>query len=153
MDKRTQFKTSLTEAMKAKDEIRVSTLRLVMAALKDKDIEARGQGNPDGISEPQILSLLQNMLKQRKESSATYRSANRADLADREDAEIKIIQEFMPQQMSDAEAQQAIEKLIAETGAAGVKDMGKVMGELKNRYAGQMDMGKASGLIKQKLAG
>ena len=153
MDKRTQFKTALTEAMKAKDEVRVGTLRLIMAALKDKDIEARGQGNADGIGEPQILSLLQNMLKQRKESSDTYRKANRADLADREDAEIKIIQEYMPQQMGDAEVQQVIEKLIAETGASGVKDMGKVMGELKNRYAGQMDMGKASGLIKQKLAG
>ena len=153
MDLRTQFKTKLVDAMKAKEQVRVGTLRLIQAALKDKDIEARVTGNQDGIAEPAILSLLQNMARQRKESSATYRDAGRADLADREDAETAIIEEFLPAQMEDAAVQTVIEKLIAETGAAGVKDMGKVMGALKERYAGQLDMGKASGVIKAKLSG
>jgi len=152
VSKREEFSVALKEALKAKDQVTMSTIRLITAALKDRDINARASGNMDGISEPEILSLLMSMVKQRQESSKTYRDANRADLADREDAEIKIIESFLPRQMSDAEAEQAVAKVITETGAAGIKDMGKVMNELKTRYAGQMDMGKVGGVVKQKLS-
>jgi uncharacterized protein len=155
MDTRAKIKAALPEAMKAKDEVRTGTLRLILAALKDKDIEFRGSGKGEQIEEPAVLSLLQGMIKQRKESLDMYRKAARADLAEREEAEIRIIESYLPKQMGDAEAEVAavIEKIIKETGAKDVKDMGKVMGALKSGYAGQLDMGKASGLIKQKLAG
>jgi len=153
MDTRAKIKAALPEAMKAKDEVRTGTLRLILAAMKDKDIEFRGSGKGEQIAEPAVLSMLQGMIKQRKESLETYQKAGRADLADREAAEIKIIEGYLPQQMGDAEVSAVIEKIIAETGAKDVKDMGKVMGALKAGYAGQLDMGKASGMIKQKLAG
>ncbi len=153
MDTRAKIKAALPEAMKAKDEVRTGTLRLILAALKDKDIEFRGSGKGEQIAEPAILSMLQGMIKQRKESLDTYRKAGREDLAGREEAEIKIIESYLPQQMGDAEVAAVIEKIISETGAKDVKDMGKVMGALKAGYAGQLDMGKASGMIKQKLAG
>lgn len=152
MSKREEFSAAMKEALKSKDQIALSTVRLIAAALKDRDIAARSTGNTEGISEPEILSMLQSMIKQRQESSKTYRDANRADLADREDAEIIIINKFMPSQLSDADVGKAIESVITSIGAKDIKDMGKVMNELKAQYAGQMDMAKAGGVVKQKLS-
>ena len=148
---REQIKTKLIEAMKAKDEKATGTLRLINAAIKDKDIDARAKGNMDGIDDAGVLSLLQSMIKQRRESIDMYTKGGRTDLVSAEQAEIDIIQSFLPKQMSDEEIKAAIQGIIAETGASSIKDMGKVMGALKARYAGQLDMGKASGLIKTVL--
>lgn len=153
MSKREDFNSALKEALKAKDQVALSTIRLILAALKDRDISVRGHGNAEGVSESEILSMLQSMIKQRNESSKTYREAGRPELADREEAEIKVIEGFLPKQMDEDEVAKVIEELIAKTGASDIKDMGKVMAELKNRYAGQLDMGKAGGTVKQKLAG
>ncbi len=152
MSKRTEFKETLVAAMKAKDQMTVDTVRLINAKLKDKDIEARGAGNPDGIGEPEILSLLQGMVKQRQESADIYAKNNRPELAEKENAEIAVIERFLPKQMSEADIKAAIDALIAETGAKDIKDMGKVMGAMKTRYAGQMDMAKAGALVKERLA-
>ena len=152
MDKRGEFNAAMKEAMRNKDQIAVATIRLMLAALKDKDIVARGEGKVEGISDAEILSMLQSMIKQRKESSKTYAEAERFDLAEREEAEIKVIEQFLPQQLNEGEASKAIDTLIEEMDAHDIKDMGRVMAELKARYAGQMDMGKASGMVKQKLA-
>jgi len=148
---REQIKAKLVEAMKSKNEKATATLRLINAAIKDKDIEARSKGNMDGIDDAGILSLLQTMIKQRRESIAMYEKGGRSDLVAAEQGEIDIIQTFLPKQLSDEEVKAAIQTLITETGATSVKDMGKVMGALKARYAGQIDMGKASGLIKAAL--
>ena len=148
---REQIKSKLVEAMKSKDEKTTATLRLMNAAIKDKDIDARSKGNMDGIDDAGVLSLLQTMIKQRRESIAMYEKGGRADLVAAEQGEIDIIQSFLPKQMSDEEIKAAIQTIIAQTGAASIKDMGKVMGALKAKYAGQMDMGKASGLIKAAL--
>lgn len=148
---REQIKAKLIEAMKAKDEKTTGTLRLINAAIKDKDIDARSKGNMDGIDDSGVMSLLQSMIKQRRESIDMYVKGGRSDLAVGEQAEIDVIQSFLPKQMSDEEVMAAIRALIAEVGATSIKDMGKVMGALKAKYAGQMDMGKASGLIKAAL--
>ena len=148
---REQFMTSLKEAMKAGDKMRVSTLRLVQAAIKDKDIEARGIGKT--VSDDDILALLQKMVKQRQESLAIFEKEKREDLAAIERAEIDIITGFLPKQMDEPGVKAAIAAAISETGAAGMKDMGKVIGALKAKYSGQMDFGKASGLVKAALAG
>lgn len=144
---REQIKSKLIESMKAKDEKVTGTLRLINAAIKDKDIEARPKGITE-IDDTAILSLLQSMIKQRKESIDMYQKGGRADLAANEQSEIDVIQSFLPKQMTDEEIKSAIETIISETGASSVKDMGKVMGVLKSKYAGQLDMGKASALIK-----
>ena len=151
MDKREEFNAALKDALKNKDQTTLSTVRLITAALKDRDIAARGQGKADGIDEAEILSMLQSMIKQRQESAKTYCDAGREELAEREEAEIEVIQKFLPAQLSDDEVSEAIDKIISETGAADIKDMGKVMGALKAQYAGQIDMGKAGGLVKSKL--
>lgn len=148
---REQIKTKLIEAMKAKDEKVTGTLRLINAAIKDKDIEARPKGITDGIDDNAIMSLLQSMVKQRKESIDMYTKGGREDLASAEQEEINVIQMFLPQQMSEEETKNAIQQIITETGASSIKDMGKVMGLLKTRHAGSIDMGKASGLIKALL--
>ncbi|PWC35473.1 GatB/YqeY domain-containing protein [Azospirillum sp. TSO22-1] len=150
---RERFNEALKESMKAKDQRALSTVRMVLAKLKDKDIEARGKGVTTGIEEGEILAMLQGMVKQRQESIALYEQGGRQELADQEREEIQVIERFLPKQMSESEALEAIRAIIAETGAASVKDMGKVMAELRARYAGQMDFGKASGLIKQQLSG
>ena len=147
---RDRFMSDLKEAMKAGDKPRLGTIRLMQAALKDKDIEARGAGKGP-ISDDEILQLLQKMVKQRQESAKMYTDGGRPELAEQETAEIAVITAYLPKQMDEAEAKAAIAAVIAETGAAGVKDMGKVMGELKARFAGQMDFGKASPLVKQLL--
>lgn len=152
MEKREEFNTRLKEAVKSRDEIATSTIRLILAALKDRDITARGQGKADGVDESEVLSMLQSMVKQRKEAAKTYSDAGREDLADREEEEIKVIESFLPQQLDDTQMAQEIETIVGEIGAEGIKDMGKVMAELKSRFAGQIDMGKASNLVKEKLA-
>lgn len=149
MTKREEINNALKEAMKSKDEIKVSTLRMVNAAIKDRDIEARTSGKT--IDDSAVLSLLQSMVKQRRESLKAYEGAGRADLAGREAAEIAIIEGFMPTQMDEAAMTAAIDAIIKDTGASGVKDMGKVMNELKTRHAGQMDMAKAGAVVKARL--
>ena len=148
---REQINDSLKEAMKAKDQKRVNTLRLVNAALKDKDIAARTETSRDLLGDDEILSLLAKMIKQREDSIAAYVAGNRPELAQAEQDEIAIIRGFMPKQMSLDEAKVAIAAVIADVGAASIKDMGKVMAALKERYAGQMDFGKASGAVKEAL--
>ena len=141
---------ALKEALKAKNERAVSTLRMVNAALKNADIEARTTGKPLGDAE--VLSLLQKMIKQRQESVELYKKGGRDDLMKQEEEEIAVISAYLPKQMSDAEVAAAIDAAIAETGAAGMKDMGKVIAVLRGKYAGQMDFGKASGAVKAKLS-
>lgn len=146
---REKFTSELKAAMKAGDKRRVETVRMIMAALKDKDIEARGQGK--ALGEDDILALLQKMVKSRKESLEIYEKAGRDDLVAQEREEIEIIQGFLPKPLSEAEAEAAVAAAIDETKASSVKDMGKVIGLLKAKYAGRMDFAKASALVKQKL--
>lgn len=145
---REKIKTELVAAMKAKDEGKTSVLRLINSSIKDKDIAARPAGKTNGIGDDEILQLLQSMIKQRKESIELYEKGNRADLVAKEKAEIDVISSFLPAQMDDAAIEAAIKQVIQETGASSMKDMGKVMGSLRGKYAGQMDFGKASGMIK-----
>jgi len=152
MGLREQINDSLKEAMKARDQKRVGTLRLVNAALKDKDIAARTETSRELLGDEEILSLLAKMIKQREDSIAAYEAGNRPELAAAEKDEITIIRKFMPKQMSTDEAKAAIAEVIADVGAASMKDMGKVMGALKERFAGQMDFGKASGQVKDALS-
>jgi uncharacterized protein YqeY len=148
---RDKINDSVKVAMKAQDKPRLSTLRLMNAAIKNADIEAERTGKP--LSEDDLLSLLQKMIKQRQESVEIYDKGGRQELADQERGEIEVIKGFLPQQMSEAEAKAAIAQVIQETGAQGMKDMGKVMAALKQGYAGKMDFGKASGLVKGLLTG
>jgi uncharacterized protein YqeY len=150
---RERLNTELKEAMKAGASATVSTLRMVNAAIKDKDIAARPAGNADGIGEPEIMSLLQNMVKQRRESVAMYQQGNRADLVAKEEAEIAVIERYLPAQMDASAMAAAVDAAIAEAGATTIKDMGKVMGVLKGKYAGQMDFGAVGPLVKGKLGG
>ena len=150
---RDEIKNALVDAMKNKEQDKVNTLRLVQAAIKQKDIDARMKGITDGVDEAALLSLLQTMIKQRKESIEMYKQGNREDLVAHEQSEIDVIQAFLPKQMDEAAMTEAIKAVIAETGASSIKDMGKVMGALRAKYAGQMDFGAASGLIKTLLAG
>ena len=145
---REQIKSELVAAMKAKDEAKTSILRMINATIKDKDIAARPSGKMNGISDEEILGVLQSMIKQRKESIEMYEKGGRSDLVAKEKAEIDTIMSFLPAQMDEAQIKAAIQAAIAETGAVSIKDMGKVMGALKAKYAGQMDFGKASALIK-----
>jgi uncharacterized protein len=149
---RDDINKALIEAQKAKNERAVSTLRMVNSTLKNADIEARGSGKPP-LGDAETLSVLQKMIKQRQESVEMYKKGARADLVKQEEEEIAIISAYLPKQMSDAEMTAAIEVAIKETGAGGMKDMGKVIGALRGKYAGQMDFGKASGIVKAKLAG
>jgi len=151
MDKRSELNTAMKQAMRDKNQLALSTIRLINAALKDRDITARGNGKADGVDEAEILSMLQSMIKQRQESAKTYCDAGREELAEREEAEIEVIKSFLPQQLGEDEVKVAIQKTIEDTGAASIKDMGKVMGILKSQYAGQIDMGKAGGLVKELL--
>src|SRR5690606_469954 len=149
---RESIKQGLTEATKAQDKRRMATLRLIQAALKDRDIAGRTDGRDAGVSDAEILEVLSKMVKQRRESVGIYESAGRMELAQQENEEIKIIESFMPKQLSDEETAAAVEAVIAETGAASIKDMGRVMGELKKRHSGQMDFAKAGAIVKEKLA-
>ncbi|MBI3702021.1 MAG: GatB/YqeY domain-containing protein [Afipia sp.] len=149
---RDDINNAVKDAMKAKDERKLSTLRMVNSTLKNSDIEARGQGKPP-LSDEDILGVLQKMIKQRQESVELYVKGGRNELAEQEKQEIAIISAYLPKQMSDDEMKSAIAGAIKDTGAAGMKDMGKVIGALKGKYAGQMDFGKASGMVKAALSG
>ena len=138
-------------AMKARDQHKLSTLRLILAALKDRDIAARGNGQTDGVSDDDILQLLTKMVKQRRESIRFYEQGGRIDLAGREAEEIAIIETFLPRQLDDDEIAAAIAEVIDDVGAKGLKDMGPTMAALKQRYAGRMDFAKAGLLVKQRL--
>lgn len=149
---RAKITESLKEAMIAKNEAATQTIRMINSAIKQKDIDvARARGDQQ-IAEEEVLSLLQGLIKSRRESVALYQQGGRQDLVDKENAEIAIIEKFLPKQMSEDEAKAAIKSIVAATGAASIKDMGKVMAQLKTQYAGQMDMSKASALVKDVLS-
>ena len=144
---------STKDAMRSKDSLRVSTLRLVSAAIKDRDIAARSEDRCDGIEEAEILSLLSKMVKQREESAKTYEDNGRPELAERERSEIEIVREFMPKALSEDEMKTAIASIVEDTGATCLKDMGKIMGRLRSEFAGRLDMGKAGAIVKGHLGG
>ena len=149
---RDDINNAVKEAMKARDERKLSTLRMVNSTIKNADIEARGNGKPP-LSDADLLGVLQKMIKQRQEAAELYEKGGRAELVAQERDEIAVISAYLPKQMSDDDVKAAIAAAVAETGAAGMKDMGKVVGILKGKYAGQMDFGKASGLVKAALSG
>ena len=148
---RVRVNEALKEAMRAKDQARVGTLRMILAGVKDRDIAARPKGNTTGIDDGEILNLLRSMIKQRQEAIELYRQGGRQELADKESAEIAVIESFMPQQMAEDEMRAAVAAVIADTGAASIKDMGKVMAELRARHATTMDFAKAGPLVKVAL--
>ena len=148
---RENIAAAMKQALKNQDQAALGTMRLIMAALKDRDISARGNGNPDGISDDDILRLLQTMIKQRNESAKMYRDGDRPALADAEEAEIAIIKGFLPTQLNDEEMRAAIASAINQAEASSVKDMGQVMSDLKSNYAGQMDFSAASQEVKAAL--
>ncbi len=139
---------AMKDAMKAGDKARLSTIRLMQSAIKDKDIASRTDGRNDGVPDSDLLELFTKMVKQRRESAELYEKGERPDLVEKERAEIAVLEEFMPQQMDEAATKAAVEAVVAEVGATSVKDMGKVMGALKTKYAGQMDFGKAGAVVK-----
>jgi uncharacterized protein YqeY len=148
---RERLTQELKEAMKAKDAIRVSTLRLINAAIKDRDIAARSDDNVEGVSEADIRGILSKMIKQRQDSAEAYDEAGRIELAEQERAEIEVIRDFLPKPLSERDMEKAIQSAIAETGASSIRDMGRIMGFLKSKYQGQMDFGKAGAQVKQAL--
>ncbi|MFQ5467472.1 MAG: GatB/YqeY domain-containing protein [Kiloniellaceae bacterium] len=149
---RARLSEALKAAMKSKDQCAVSTLRLILAALKDREIAARVKGGAEGIGDDEILDLLQKMIRQRRDSIEMYRQGNRQDLVDKEEAEIAVIQVFLPEQIGEDAMEAAVGEVIDELEAKTIKDMGRVMGTLKERYAGCMDFAKASALVKQRLS-
>jgi uncharacterized protein len=153
MTLRSSFTDAMKEAMKAKDAPRLGAVRMAMAELKKRDIDARASGNMDGIADGEILAMLQKMIASRRDSIALYNQGGRPELAQAEAAEIAVLEGFLPQQMSAAEVEAAIEAAVAETGASSLKDMGKVMAIVKAKYTGQMDLGAASAAIKKRLGG
>lgn len=152
MGLRDRITTALKEAMKSKDAARLSTLRLITAAIKDRDIALRGEGREDGVTEPEIQAILAKMVKQRLESARTYEEAARLELAEGERAEIGVIEEFLPRQLSDAEINKAIDTAVVELGATSIRDMGRVMALLKERHTGQMDFAAVGGQVKARLS-
>ncbi|MDE0590098.1 GatB/YqeY domain-containing protein [Halocynthiibacter sp. C4] len=151
MDMRSRLTTSMKEAMKAKEAERLSTLRLINAAIKDRDIAMRGEGKDGGVGDDEVLGILGKMVKQRQESARAYEEGGRLELAEKERSEIAIIEEFLPRQLDEAETEKAVEKVISEVGAESIRDMGKVMGALKSKYTGQMDFGRVGPMVKDKL--
>lgn len=151
MDLRERIGAGLKEAMREKDAIRLSTLRLINAAIKDQDIAARGEGRSEAVDEAAVLAILGKMVKQRQESARAYEEGGRLELAERERAEIAVIEGFLPRQLSATEVTAAIDAAVAETGATGLRDMGRVMASLKARHAGQMDFGAVGAMIKARL--
>ena len=150
---RERIAQAMKDALKSKDQATLSTIRLIVAALKDRDIAARSDNNHDGILDDEILSMLQTMIKQRNESAKMYEDGGRPELADAEKAEIVLIQQFLPEQLSKGDIENAITEAIAQTNAASIKDMGKVMAHLKEQHAGQMDFSAASQMVKAALMG
>jgi uncharacterized protein YqeY len=149
---REQLSEALKDAMRAQEKRRTSTLRLILAAIKDRDIAGRENGSRDLVGDEEIMQLLQKMVRQRRESIETFEQGGRVELADQEREEIAIIESFLPRQMGEAEIAAAVEAVAAELGAHGLKDMGRVMAALRERYPGTMDFGKASGFAKQRLS-
>lgn len=151
------LRETLSEAMKTamreRDARATATIRMVLAAVKSADIEARPKGVTDGVSDEDIAGIMQKLIKQRRESATMYAQGGRQDLVDQENAEIEVIERFLPKQMDEAQMTAAIDALATELGAASIKDMGKMMAALKTKFAGQMDMAKAGGLVKQRLGG
>jgi len=148
---RTDLNEALKTAMKSRDQRAVSTLRMILATLKDRDIAARPKGVTDGIGEEEIVEMLHKMVRQRRESIELYEKGARPELVQQEQEEIGVIERFLPRQMTEAEMGEAVAAAVAETGATSIKDMGKIMGLLKQRFAGRMDFGKVGLLVKQKL--
>ncbi len=151
MTMRDKLSAALKDAMRAKEVDRLSTLRLIHAAIKDRDIAARGEGQDGPVSDDVILGLLGRMVKQRQESARAYEEGARLELAAKELAEIRIIEEYLPRQLTEAESAKALDAAIAEVGASTIRDMGKVMAALKARYTGQMDFGRVGPLVKERL--
>lgn len=152
MDMRHRISTALKDAMKSKEADRLSTLRLINAAIKDRDIALRGtDAETDGVSDDDILGILGKMVKQRQESARAYEEGGRLELAAKELSEIRIIEDFLPRQLSEAETAAIVDKAIATVGAESLRDMGKVMADLKSAYAGQMDFGKVGPMVKSRL--
>lgn len=151
MDMRTTISTALKEAMKAKDADRLSTLRLINAAIKDRDIAARTEGEDAQVNDDTVLAILGKMVKQRHESARAYEEGGRLELAEKEMNEIRIIEEYLPRQLDDAETDAAVAAAIAEVEATSIRDMGRVMAALKAKYTGQMDFGKVGPMVKSKL--
>ena len=152
MELRSRINTAMKQAMKDKSAERLSTIRLINAAIKDRDIAARTEGKENGVGDDEVLAILAKMTKQRQESAKTYEEAGRLDLSERELAEIKVIEEFLPRQLTDSEIQSAVSEAINEVGASSIRDMGKVMAALKSKYAGQMDFGVTGALVKNDLS-
>jgi hypothetical protein len=152
MDLRTRISNDLKQAMRDKAADRLSTLRLVNAAIKDKDIDARAEGNDDGVGEEAVLAILGKMAKQRLESARAYEEGGRLDLAERERAEIVVIEEFLPRQLDADETIAAVDAAVAEVGATSIRDMGKVVAMLKGKYTGQMDFGRVGPMLKDRLS-
>ena len=152
MELRSRINTAMKQAMKDKSAERLSTIRLINAAIKDRDIAARTEGKENGVGDDEVLAILAKMTKQRQESAKTYEEASRLDLSERELAEIKVIEEFLPRQLTDSEIQSAVSEAINEVGASSIRDMGKVMAALKSKYAGQMDFGATGVLVKNDLS-
>ena len=151
MDLRARINAALKDAMKAKEAERLSTLRLINAAIKDRDIAARGDGEDAAVNDDIVLSILGKMVKQRQESARAYEEGGRLELAEKEREEIRTIEEFLPRQLNEAEVETAVAEAIAEVDAASIRDMGKVMGALKARYTGQMDFGAVGPMVKARL--
>lgn len=150
---REKLTEAMKDAMRAKDQAALGTIRLILAKLKDVDIAARTEASREGVADDKILSMMQGMIKQRNESISLYEKGGRADLAEKEKAEIAVIERFLPQQMDESAVEAAVREAIAAAGATSVKDMGGVMAALKGKYAGQMDFAKASAAVKKALAG
>ena len=151
MDMRSRLNEALKTAMKQKEAQRLSTLRLINAAIKDRDIALRGEGKDDEVSDDEILAILGKMVKQRQESARAYEEGGRLELAEKELAEVEIIEEFLPRQLSEDEVETAVSEAITAVGAEGIRDMGKVMGVLKSKFTGQMDFGKVGPMVKARL--
>jgi len=148
---RAKITAAMKEAMKSRDADRLSTLRLINAAIKDRDIDARAGGAEDGVGDAEVLSILGKMVKQRGESAKAYEEGGRLDLAEREREEIAVIEDFLPRQLSESETETAIDTAIEEIGANGIRDMGRVMALLKERHTGQLDFGIVGPLVKDRL--
>ncbi len=152
MELRARITAAMKQAMRDKVTDRLSTVRLINAAIKDRDIAVRGEGNDEGVGDSEVLAILGKMVKQRRESAKTYEEGGRLDLAERELAEIEVIEEFLPRKLSDKETEEAVNAAVAEVGADSIRDMGRVMAVLKARYTGQMDFGAVGPMVKDRLS-
>ena len=153
MEIRTRIQEATKDAMRSRDQLRLSTLRLIGAALKDREIAVRGEPGQTGLDEADVVALLSKMVKQRQESARAYEEGGRLELAERETQEIAVIQEFLPRQLDQAEVAAAIDAVIADLGATGVRDMGRGLASLRERHAGQMDFAAAGAVVKSRLIG